>query len=74
MAGEELFMIHTPKERWSCHDHQKTGPGDSESPFRLKLMTRGTSLVDVVIDPDLSSLMRAHQKEGVKVSRLLRAA
>lgn len=29
---------------------------------------RKTSLVDVVIDPDLSCLMREHQKEGVKVS------
>jgi len=35
-----------------------------------KLMVRNTSLVDVVIDPDLSGLMRAHQKEGVKVSAL----
>jgi DNA repair and recombination protein RAD54B len=32
-------------------------------------MDRNTSLVDVVIDPDLSGLMRAHQKEGVKVSQ-----
>jgi hypothetical protein len=33
-----------------------------------RLISRGTSIVDVVIDPVLASLMRDHQKEGVKVS------
>ena len=35
-------------------------------------MGRNTSLVDVVIDPDLSGLMRSHQKEGVKVSAIFK--
>jgi hypothetical protein len=37
--------------------------------FEIELKRRNTSLVDVVIDPDLSGLMRSHQKEGVKVSQ-----
>lgn len=40
----------------------------SESKTHDVLITRNTTVVDVVIDPDLSSLMRTHQHEGVKVS------
>ena len=30
-------------------------------------LTRNASIVDVVVDPQLSSLLRPHQREGVKV-------
>ena len=31
---------------------------------------RGINVIDVVLDPQLSNLMRKHQKEGVKVHYL----
>lgn len=55
------------KEQWSCLDHPNYGPRRCELAREEKLIYRDTSIVDVVIDPDLAGLMRDHQKEGVKV-------
>ena len=56
------------KEQWSCLDHPNYGPRRCKSAREEELISRDTSIVDVVIDPDLAGLMRDHQKEGVKVS------
>lgn len=43
--------------------------------FTTQVLTsnRGLDIIDVVVDPYLSSKMRAHQKEGVKVSSVDRS-
>lgn len=57
------------REAWggALHDPKAPDALVMKRPPEKEAQRRGTTIVDVVIDPNLSKKMRKHQREGVEV-------